>query len=287
MENRTGQDHAHWIEDVMKRFCSRSPDNSLLNGTGEKAWAAPLMGFSRGDDPLYTQIKEDIGPFYWTPLEVFQHHFPQAGAFPENLAVIAWILPQTGETRRDHRKETAFPSERWVRSRLHGEAFNSTLRLHLMNTLLDAGFQAVAPVASPLWSREISPRYGFASRWSERHAAHVCGLGTFGLCDGLITAAGKAVRCGSVVARIPIEPTPRPYTHHRAYCLFFSHGTCGKCMRRCPVGAISQRGHDKAGCREYIRQVTSPYAEDRFGMRANACGLCQTRVPCESRIPGR
>jgi epoxyqueuosine reductase QueG len=31
-------------------------------------------------------------------------------------------------------------------------------------------------------------------RRSERHAAYAAGLGTFGLCDGLITSVGKAVR---------------------------------------------------------------------------------------------
>ena len=45
---------------------------------------------------------------------------------------------------------------------------------------------------------KMSEKYGMASCWSERHAAFVSGLGTFGLCDGLITPVGKAMRCGSV-----------------------------------------------------------------------------------------
>ena len=36
----------------------------------------------------------------------------------------------------------------------------------------------------------------------ETHAAHAAGLGTFGLCDGLITPIGKAIRVGSVVAKM-------------------------------------------------------------------------------------
>jgi uncharacterized protein (DUF849 family) len=47
---------------------------------------------------------------------------------PDALTVINWILPQTGETKRDHRKERIYPSERWARSRLFGENFNSKLR---------------------------------------------------------------------------------------------------------------------------------------------------------------
>ena len=71
---------------------------------------------------------------------------------------------------------------------------------------------------------EIRRGYVFASLLSERHAAYAAGLGTFGLCDGLITPKGKAMRCGSVVARIQIAATPRPYEDHHAYCLFYAKG---------------------------------------------------------------
>ena len=56
------------------------------------------------------------------------------------------------------------------------------------------------------WARVTSDRFGFASTWSERHAAYASGLGTFGLSDGLITPRGQAMRCGSVVARIAVPP---------------------------------------------------------------------------------
>jgi epoxyqueuosine reductase QueG len=274
-----------WVEGTIKKFCLESPDNSLKNEANERAWDEPLVGFSSGGDPLYPQLKQDIGSFLWTPIEVFELTFPQVTVSPSDLTVISWILPQTDATKADHRKETAYPSERWVRSRSHGETFNAKLRKYVVDTLQAAGFESVALIDSPSWSRETSQRYGFASKWSERHAAHLSGLGTFGLCDGLITPAGKAIRCGSVLSRIPIQPTSRPYMDHRAYCLFFSHGKCGKCIKRCPVGAISEHGHDKMKCHDYIRNVTVQYGKDRFGIETNACGLCQTRVPCESKIP--
>ena len=50
------------------------------------------------------------------------------------------------------------------------------------------------------------------------------------------------MRVGSVVAKVPIEATPRPYANHQAYCLFFADGTCGKCIDRCPVRAITEAG---------------------------------------------
>jgi epoxyqueuosine reductase len=125
----------------------------------------------------------------------------------------------------------------------------------------------------------------YASTWSERHAAYAAGLGTFGLCDGLITPAGKAVRVGSVIANIQIRPTPRPYTDHHGYCLFYTQGLCGKCIPRCPVGALSENGHNKRTCRSHIRPATEDYVKTNFGFEGYGCGLCQTGVPCESKIP--
>ena len=109
---------------------------------------------------------------------------------------------------------------------------------------------ACAPALFPRWTRAQSPRYGFASTWSERHTAHVCGLGTFGLSDGLITPRGKAVRVGSVVVRARLTPTPRPYADHHEWCLFHAGGKCRACMKRCPAGAISEKGHDKVQMQE-------------------------------------
>lgn len=75
--------------------------------------------------------------------------------------------------------------------RLHGKKFNALLRQEVVETL------------------------------SERHAAHAAGLGTFGLCDGLITPLGKAMRTGSVVVRAALPAKRSLYQDHRAYCLYY------------------------------------------------------------------
>jgi epoxyqueuosine reductase len=275
---------AGWIEMIIRRFCSESTENSLKNGSRERAWGEPIVGFSKGDDPLYLQISENIGPFYLTPMDPFNRVFPDVKTSPDALTIISWILPQTSETKRDHRKEKIYPPERWARSRLFGENFNSKLRREVVRTLKNSGFNSVAPVDTPFWSWHTSDRYGLCSNWSERHAAYVSGLGTFGLCDGLITPVGKAVRIGTVIAQINVEPTIRPYTDHHQYCLFFTNGKCGKCIRRCPAGAVTEKGHDKVKCHAYL-QETLKYVKNSFGIETYACGLCQTGVPCESMIP--
>ena len=276
---------AEWIEAVIQSFWRDSEENSLKNASGETAFGQPLVGFSTGADPLYAELKSDIGSFHLTPAEAFAKSFPCSDPDPARLTVISWVLPQTAATKSDHRKETVYPSERWARSRHYGEIFNNSLRRHLAAALTEAGFDALAPSLAPFFKRETSEKYGFASTWSERHAAYVSGLGTFGLADGLITPVGKAVRCGSVIAGLSVAPTARPYTDHHAYCLHFSSGKCGKCIGRCPAQAISQSGHDKAKCGDYLDRTTFGYVKSRFGIETYACGLCQVGVPCQSRIP--
>jgi len=275
---------AGWIKKIIEEFNATS-ENSLMNPQNEPAWDKPLVGFANGNDPLWDEYKKHIGDFYWTPQEIFSLAFPSLSVKPDEITIISWILPQTKQTRLDHRKEKRLPSERWARSRKYGEDYNVKLRLYLVKTLTDGGFEACAPILSPQWEMKVSERYGLASRWSERHAAYAAGLGTFGLCDGLITPLGKAIRCGSVIARIAITPTRRPYQDHHAYCLFYSKGICGKCIDRCPVGAITKKGHDKIKCQQYVDFETRTFINTQFGFDAYGCGLCQVGVPCESKIP--
>ena len=273
-----------WVESAVQSFCDDS-ENTLQDPTNERAWDAPLVGFSSGADALYDQYKEAVGPFHWTPLEAFALAWPGVKVEPRELTVISWVLPQTEATRADNRKETFYPAERWARSRIFGEEFSVKLRQHVVKSLKQQGYEAVAPMLLPQWQTIDSDRYVVSSHWSERHAAYASGLGTFGLCDGLITPKGKAVRVGSAVARLQVPPTARPYTDHHAYCLFFTAGTCCKCIERCPAGAITEVGHDKINCRQHVRPVTENYVKSNFGFDGYGCGLCQTGVPCESKIP--
>ena len=279
------EDKASWLEFLIKDFIALSPENTLKNKTDEQAFDEPLVGFSRGDDPIYEEYRRFVGPFHWTPLEIFNMNFTRVHVTPDELTIIVWVLPQTKITKSDNRKETFYPSDRWARARIFGEEVNVKLRRHVIDTLNREGYMAVAPLLSPHWEVKKSKAYVFASNWSERHAAYASGLGTFGLCDGLITPKGKAMRVGSVVVRIQIPPTPRPYTNHNAYCLFYSQGVCGKCIPRCPVGALSEDGHDKVKCLNHLKPVTADYVKSQYGFDGYGCGLCQTGVPCESKIP--
>jgi len=269
----------------MRRFVATSSLNRLAQIDDSPIFDSPLIGYASGADPLFAQYKEIIGNVHLTPPEALSlDGLPDAD--PSHLSVVAWILPIVERTRRSNQHRLRSPSRRWAHTKQFGEAFNDALRDHVVRVLRGAGYRAVAPVRTKAF-RVFS--HGVvrppASSWSERHICYAAGLGAFGLSDGLITPGGIAMRCGSVVINMQIEPTPRLCSSHTAHCRFLTSGECGRCMERCPAGAITPQGHDKGRCAQYI---TTHLRElhTHYGVTALTCGLCQTNVPCESGIPG-
>ena len=64
------------IEKMIQTYIEGSPENTLWDGPGEKAFDTPLVGFAGGADPLFTDYKTHVGPFHWTPAEAFALAFP-------------------------------------------------------------------------------------------------------------------------------------------------------------------------------------------------------------------
>jgi len=266
------------IEDFVKT----DKANRLVHLDNERIFSEPLVGFASGSDPLFARYRDIIGDFHLTPLEWLEILPASKDNEAENITVISWILPISEKTRRSNAREDKTPSRAWAHTRNCGEKFNDRLRERVVMYLQKEGYQAVAPMLRDEFARKESLRSGMASNWSERHAAYAAGLGTFGLCDGLITQAGKAMRCGSVVAGVSLKSTERKYSNHQQYCSFLSRNSCGKCRERCPAGAITEDGHDKELCSNYQQEKIDPAG---YGVEIAGCGLCQTDVPCEAGIP--
>jgi len=270
------------IRDEIIRFVRESPDNRFPN-SDEPYFEEPLIGFAAADDPLFSDYKKIIGEFHLTPAEIMENIY--GVGIGEAKTVICWILPISGTARASNRTEETIPSREWAMTRAYGEHFNTLLRRHLTETLRFWGIQAVAPLISGMWRPVMDPRVGMASTWSERHAAYAAGLGTFSLNDGFITDKGIAHRCGNIITSETITPTERTCDDPWSNCLFCREGSCGLCIERCPVGAISRQGHDKEKCQAYVYGELRKSVGELYGVMETGCGLCQTKVPCESRVP--
>ncbi|MFC1847757.1 4Fe-4S double cluster binding domain-containing protein [Chloroflexota bacterium] len=283
---------ALFLTESIKAYTLNSPLNRLPAFGGAAIFEAPLVGFAGGDDPIFTEYKTIISDFHLTPREALTGHLTETlGSNPKDLptvSVVSIVLPIARDTKLSNRRETKGPSLRWNHTRWQGQDFITDLTQYVASLLKDLGHYAVVPELAPFFEMRELPD-GLGSVWSLRHIAYAAGLGTFGLSDGFITPKGMALRCASIVTDLEIPPSHRPYPGHQANCLFHSTGTCGRCIKRCPGGAISEKGHDKKRCLEVLVEEQKPWMDGVHGdgyIGAYAgCGLCQTKVPCESGIP--
>jgi len=280
------------MEQLIKNFIKENEQNLRTQLDQGIYWDEPLVGFASGMDPLFFEYKTIIGSFHLTPREVIAGALKEKGrglllSEMEQVSVISWILPASEDIRKSNRQEEQFPSKLWAYTRDFGETCNDALRRHVVGFLEDLGYLAVAPVLSPTFQYLRDEKAGWASPWSERHVAYTCGLGTFSLNDGFITPKGMAIRIGSVVTLLKLAASERKYHHHKENCLLFRNEECGKCIQRCPAGSITEKGHDKDKCREYINSEPLKAKRLEYGLQnpPPACGLCQTAVPCEFEIP--
>ncbi|MBI4289084.1 MAG: epoxyqueuosine reductase [Chloroflexi bacterium] len=278
------QGPAAFIEREIKSFVAKATENRLTAFNNEPIFEEPLVGYAAGADPIFSDYKRIIGPHHLTPQEVMEGATGQRVP-PESLTVICWVLPIEQETRRANRQQTKEPSLRWAHARVHSDPLMDALRKHLTDLLNNAGYLAVVSVRSPSF-KTFDLNGVRTSNWSERHALYAAGLGTFSLADTMITPKGMAMRCGTLTTNLEIPPTPRTAKHHMENCLFFADGSCRRCIERCPSGAITEKGHNKAICRANLLRMKEIFKERYAGWEGETgCALCQTAVPCESAIP--
>ncbi len=248
----------------------------------------PIVQFAAADDSLFGEYKEIIGPAHATPSEVIERSFGTASF--NGGSVISIVLPISEAIRRANRAQKSRSSREWALLRTFGDEYMMKgLRGHLVDYLTNLGFNAVAPLDTD-WYNVQGSVSGPVSNWSERHIAYAAGLGTFGINDGFITEKGIAIRLLSVVTNLQVPPDARTAVSHTENCLLCSKGICGVCITRCPVQAISKEGHDKITCMKFVYgQESRDWAVENGGDAKSGagCGLCQTKVPCESRNPQR
>ncbi|GHV80872.1 (Fe-S)-binding protein [Spirochaetia bacterium] len=235
----------------------------------------PLAGFAAADDPYFAELKK--------PGVIGEHFLLPRDWLREAKTVVSVFFPHTKQVKTANRKNKEWPADEWLHARIEGQAFIAGFCRHITAFLKDQGFDCIAPALDPRFSTkspltaDTTQQDYYTSNWSERHAAHVCGLGTFGLSRGLITARGVSGRFASFITTACFEPTPRPYSGTQDYCT-----RCGACALRCPAKAISlEAGKNHPPCSQFLDRTTEKY-RPRYG-----CGKCQTGVPCENGIPKR
>ncbi len=265
------------LEALLLDIFAASTDK-LIPGKNCPIYESPLIGLGSAGDELFQDFKkpEIIGPWHMSPEEWLD------GA----KTVVSLFFPFSEGVRAPHRKSCGDIPFEWLYARIEGQALLDDIMAKAAKALSAHGVKAVVPAADSRFKTIQGGKGGiqgyaeinensFGSTWSERHAAYVCGLGSFGLSKGIITKKGMAGRFASIIIDLELEADVRPYSGVYDYCT-----KCGACVRRCPVNAISlEKGKDHTVCGPWVDKSRQSYAP-RYG-----CGLCQTRVPCEAGIP--
>ena len=223
-------------------------------------WKQPLMGFADVNSPYIRSLKELISPTHYLPEEFL----------PDCKTILCYFFPFTEEIARSN-EEGEEPSAVWVRAYQETNQMFAELNQSLAELFASWGYRAVSP--DPVGMIDEDHIY---SNWFQRHIAYAAGLGTFGMNNMLITEAGTCGRFYSLITDYPAD-TDGPVPEER--CLYKRNGSCGLCVRRCPVHALTlESGFDRVACQRHLVEF-----EKRLG--ADVCGKCTLQLPCTYRIP--
>lgn len=246
-----------------------------------RIWDSPLFGYADGYDEKFSDIKESIGEFYLLPIDIMSMVYPNMQF--KYLSIMSIAFSHAKRTIIDQEKSAIVPSARWRYSRRNWEKFMKDITNSIKEYMCNNGVKTVIPELLNCYNIIDTSRKGLTSNWSHRHTAYVAGLGTFGLSNGLITKNGKSVRFMSIITDAEMPIKERFYDSIYDWCLLYQGKKCGECIGRCPAGAITIDGHDKWKCYDYNRQIDNKFLKEGDGV--NGCGLCQSKVPCATKVP--
>ena len=255
------------------KFTNESPGNYVSTETaisqeyvGMRIYDSPIFAFGAPDDKLYIKYK--------SPDVVGNHFMAPSEWLPSAKTVISFFLPYTERIKSANARDNSWPADEFLHGSYDGRVFLKSLTAYVNRLLLEAGYESLIPTDDPRYGMG-SGDVRFTSNWSERHIAYACGLGTFGLSGGIITAKGMSGRLGSVVTTLDLPKDSRPYKGTYEYCTM-----CGICMSHCPAQAISfEGGKAHLPCSSFLDKTREKH-KPMYG-----CGKCQVGVPCESGIP--
>lgn len=245
------------LQQAVGKLLETTPHNRMP-GTGTLIYDSPVFGVSAAQDPIYPKLKEAVSLGHYLPEDLL------SGA----KSVISYFLPYTEAVRKTNDGPDEAQAQ-WSLAHRQGAYAAELVRRFIAKRLDILGARSLVVFHDSRYRTGT-----LISNWSERHAAFISGLGTFGLHKSLITEKGCAGRLDSVITDYELAPSKRDYEGVYDRCV-----KCYTCVDRCPVAAITKTGKDIRACARYVvARKTDP--------EQAVCGKCLTLVPCESGVPG-
>lgn len=223
-------------------------------------WQPPRLRLGNARHPRLAELRSEA---------VVSEHFLPEDFLPGATTIVSYYLPfrrEVGESNRGGQ----MASDLWGLAYRATNAMAAELNPVLARLLEREGFRAAVP-ENIGYSRDT-----LTSRWSQRHIAWLCGHGTFGVNNMLITDQGCCGRYFSIVADLPVEHDDIAVGEN---CTYKKKGACLACVKRCVNDALQTSGFDRhrcfAACSDNARQQQGAFI----------CGKCVVGVPCSFRNP--
>jgi len=211
----------------------------------------PLINYANPGDPLFLELKE-LHPYHLMPRDLLK----------SVKTIVVFYLPFNIEVSRSNKGGTNV-SEKWASAYIHTNSLINEICELLSERLSEQGVEAAYQKATHNFDEKT-----LTAAWSHRSMAYIAGMGTFGVNKMLITPVGCAGRFGSIAISHFIEPSAKL---DKEYCLFFEGKGCLKCVRDCPVGALTENGINKSICYERLLKIADKHSAIGF---ADVCGKC-------------
>jgi len=260
------------ITQLIVDYAREHNDNEPIAHT----WRTPIVRFGDANHPDMARLRELVHPEHVLPCEVL----------PNAKTLIAYFFPFSEEIGNTNRRER-LASHEWAVAYEKTNAAFKELNGEIIAFCNEHGVDAAVPPEAGSYDETI-----LKSRWSQRHLAYLCGMGTFGVNNMLITDAGGCGRYATVVTNMDV-PHDGPLAEER--CLYKRSGACGACVKRCPSHALTLDGYDRRICNSlcdenaavHVGLGSSYVLEDTGGaiVGTNVCGKCVVGVPCTYKIP--
>ncbi len=221
----------------------------------------PLVAFSSAHDPRFAELKEKIGPWHGLPTDFL----------PSAQTVISYFIPFTRDVAMGPLREPdGCPV--WCEAYITINAYFAKVNQAVIDCLRSRGYEADS-IRTP---RAYDPET-FHAPWSHRSAAVIAGLATLGANNLAITDKGSGGRFCSVLTSARLEPSR---TTPKKVCPYPINGSCGLCIKACPVGALTDQGTNKSLCQQELNRNPERLArKGQTAFVADICGKCLSACP--------
>ena len=224
-------------------------------------WRRPLVKFGDARREDMQAIKAITHPDHAVPGDVL----------PGVKTVICYFFPFR-EAIAESNREGDYSSPTWSEAYHTTNASFRVLNERLITFLAEKGIRAAVSPDAFAFDEERCQ-----SRWSQKSFACLCGMGTFGIHHLLITEEGCCGRLGTVLMEAELPRYDAPVEEE--YCLYKRNGSCGVCVQRCPVEALTKESYDVWKCSDRCMENEKLYPGDAI------CGKCAVGVPCSFKKP--